>query len=218
MRLRRLYVSLVALTLLISCGRRPKPVVNTPQPTPPEVLVLQSAKREFTAGNYANASRDYERYLELVPSGGDGDQALFQLGVIYSLPDAKFVDWPKATGFLNRLVTDFPQSSFKPAAQLILSVREQSVQLLRDVGRLNDEATQLRADAAQLRAEATQLRADNAQLRSSSTQLTDQIARLKVEAADQLQLEVDKRERTIRQLNTELERLYRIDAERRPRP
>ena len=78
--------------------------------------------------------------------------------------------------------------------------------------------TQLRTEASQLRAEATQLRTDTAQLRSNSAQLNDQLARLKVEAADQLQLEVEKRERTIKQLNTELERLYRIDSERRPRP
>jgi outer membrane protein assembly factor BamD (BamD/ComL family) len=213
-----LCVSLVALTLLVGCNRRPQPVVTTPPSTPPEVLVLQSAKREFAAANYANASRDYERYLELVPTGGDGDQALFHLGVIYSLPEAKLLDLPKASGLLNRLITEFPQSSFKPAAQLIVSAREQSAQLTREVARLTEESTQLRADAAQLRAEATQLRADNSQLRNSSTQLNDQLARLKVEAADQLQLEVDKRERTIRQLNTELERLYRIDAERRPRP
>lgn len=213
-----LCVSLIAMALLSSCNRRPAAVVTVPPATPPDVLTLQSANREFAEGNYANASRDYEHYLELVPSGGAGDQALFQLGIIYSVPEARLVDWPKASGYLNRLVTEFPQSSFKPAAQLILSARDQSAQLSRDVARLTDEATQLRADAAQLRAEATQLRADNAQLRNNSTQLNDQLARLKVEAADQLQLEVDKRERTIKQLNTELERLYRIDAERRPRP
>src|SRR5262245_87009 len=112
-----LCVSLVALALLSGCNRRPTPVVNAPPAPPVEVLVLQSANREFAAANYANASRDYEHYLELVPSGGDGDEALFQLGVIYSLPEARFVDWPKASGYLNRLVNEFPQSSFKPAAQ-----------------------------------------------------------------------------------------------------
>src|SRR5262245_1002830 len=115
-----LCVSLVALALLSSCNRRPTPVVTAPPSPPADVLTLQSANREFAAGNYANASRDYEHYLELVPSGGDGDQALFQLGVIYSVPEAKFVDWPKATGYLTRLVSEFPQSPFKPAAQLIL--------------------------------------------------------------------------------------------------
>lgn len=217
MRLSRCIALVACCAFFAACTHHPQPVVVTPKSPPPETLALQSAAREFSSGNYANASRDYERYLELAPSGESADQALFQLGIIYTVPEARLVDWSKASGFLNRLVTEFPQSSLKPAAQVILSAREQASALTAEVMRLTDETTQLKAEATQLRTEANQLRNDTAQLRNSSAQLNDQIARLKLEA-DNLTQQVEQREQRIKQLNTQLERLLRVESERRPRP
>ncbi len=80
-------VPLFACALLISsCNRRPPPVV-TVTPTSMDTLAIQSANREFALGDYVSAARDYERYLQLVPSGGDRDQALFHL--VSSIPSLK---------------------------------------------------------------------------------------------------------------------------------
>ena len=208
-------VPLFACALLISsCNHRPPPVV-TVTPTSLDTLALQSANREFALEDYVSAARDYERYLQLVPSGGDRDQALFHLGIIYTLPEGERQDWPRAVGYLSRLVTEFPQSPLKPTAQVILSAREQSTQLSVDISRLNNEMGQLRNEIAQLRNEGSQLRNEGSQLRTNISQLNEELAKVKADAAAQLALEVEKRDQRIKQLNTELERLIRIDADRR---
>ena len=142
-------VPLFACALLISsCNHRRPPAVVPVTPTSMDTLALQSANREFALGDYVAAARDYERYLQLVSSGGDRDQALFHLGIIYTLPEGERQDWPRAVGFLSRLVAEFPQSPLKPTAQVILAVREQATQLSVDISRLNNEAGQLRNEVA----------------------------------------------------------------------
>lgn len=208
-------LSLAACVLLLaSCNRRPQP---PPVVTPPlSTLVLLDANREFAMGDYVTAARDFERYLELMPSGGERDRALFHLGLIYSLPDEARQDWPRATGYLRRVVDESPQSSYKPAAQLILSMRDQAAQLSTEISKLTSESEQLRNEGTRLRNEVTTLQTDAAQLRSNSTTLNEQIARLKSEA-DEVAHQLTQRDQKIKQLNTELERLIRIDSERRTR-
>ena len=207
-------VPLFACALLISsCNHRPPPVV-TVTPTSMDTLALQSANREFALEDYVSAARDYERYLQLVPSGGERDQALFHLGIIYTLPEER-QDWPRAVGYLSRLVTEFPESPLKPTAQVILSAREQATQLSVDASRLNNEMGLLRNEIAQLRNEASQLRNEGSQLRTNISQVNEELAKVKADAAAQIALEVEKRDQRIKQLNTELERLIRIDADRR---
>jgi hypothetical protein len=215
MRLSR-FSLVVPFLFLAGCHHQtPVPVVNTP--TPASTIALEAAKREFAVGDYASAAVDFQRYLQLVPTDGDGDYALFQLGTIFSLPESGRQDWVRAASYFNRLVTDFPQSSLKPAAQLILSTREQSVQLTASIARLTEEAAQLRATSAD---QINQI----AKLRSDADQQAEQIGKSKAEAEQQAQ-EVQKRELQIRQLNvqidqlkTQLDRLIRVDSERRPRP
>jgi hypothetical protein len=193
----------------------PVPVVNTP--TPASTIALEAAKREFAVGDYASAAVDFQRYLQLVPADGASDYALFQLGTIFSIPESGRQDWVRAASYFNRLVTEFPQSSLRPAAQLILSNHEQSVQLSANITRMTEEVAQLRATSAE---QINQI----AKLRSEADQQSDQIGKFKADAEQAIQ-EVQKRELVIRQLNmqidqlkTQLDRLIRIDTERRPRP
>ena len=209
---------LACVLVMSSCNRRP-PVAVTP--TSLSTLTLQSAHREFAMGDYASAVQDYERYLQLVTSGEDRDQALYHLGVIYAMEGGR-QDWPKAIASLKGLMAEFPQSSLNPAAQLILSLRERSTQLSAEIekltteaGQLRNEATQLRNQIAQLRTEEAQLRGEATQLKISSSQLNEQLTKIKADA-ELLMMELEKREQRIRQLNTELERLNRLDSERRP--
>jgi len=216
MRLSRGLSLAVPLLFFLGCHHQPSiPVVNTPIPA--STIALEAAKREFAAGDYASAAVDFQRYLQLAPTDGEVDYALFQLGTIYSVPDGGRQDWVRATSYYNRLVSEFPQSSLKPAAQLILSAREQSVQLSATIARLNTETAQLQAASAEQISLMAKLRAD-------AEQQSEQIGKLKADV-DQRDQEIQRREGLIREakmeidrLKTQLDRLIRIDSERRPRP
>jgi len=220
MRLSRAISVMMPVLLLAGCHHTTPAPTGVNAPTPASTIALEAAKREFAAGDYASAAVDFQRYLQLVPTDGDSDYALFQLGTIFALPESGRQDWVRATSYFNRLVTDFPQSSLKPAAQLILSTRDQAIQLSANIARLTDEATQLRATSAE---QINQL----AKLRADIEQQSEQIGKIKGDAAAELSDQINKRELVIRQLNaqidqlkTQLDRLIRVDTERtsRPRP
>jgi outer membrane murein-binding lipoprotein Lpp len=214
----RLGLSVAAFVLLwAGCNRRP-PVGPPPDEPSPSTLALQSANRGFAAGDCVGAARDFQRYLDLVPSAGHRDQALFHLGLINSVPECGRQDWATADAYMKRLVVEFPESSYRLTAQLILSLRGQAAQISAEISRLTAEQEQLRSEGVRLRNQITALQEDASQLRMSSSQLNDEINRLKAEATVAAN-ELDKKDQRIRQLNTELERLIRIDFERgRARP
>jgi tetratricopeptide (TPR) repeat protein len=176
----------------------PSPVPAAPAPAP-FAVALEAANREYALGDYPSAVRDYSRYLELIPVGGSRDEALFRLGLIY----AGQQDWARAAGFLNQMMSEFPQSPLRVEAQLILGLRDQSVQLSTDVSRLTNEAAQLQSEVAQLRSSAVQSK-------EQLTRLTSDIKELERKAAE--------REAHIRQLNDDLQRLIKIDSQRPIRP
>ena len=204
------------IVLPAGCTKRaqPPPVVVI---TPPYTLALEAANREFAAGEYMTAARDFERYLELMPVGGARDHALYHLGLIYSLPDQTTQDWPRAAGYLKTVVDEYPLSAHKPAAQLILTMRDEATQLSTEIARLTAEGNQLRTEGTRLQNEVAQLQKDADVLRTNSDVLNGQIVKLKQEA-DQVALELNKRDQRIRQLNDQLDRLIKIDSERRTRP
>jgi outer membrane protein assembly factor BamD (BamD/ComL family) len=123
-------------------------------------MALGNAEAEFARANYPVAAQNYQQYLNLVPTGGRRDEALFRLGLIYSMPGEPRVDWQRAMNYFNQVVNEFPESPLKPAAQLIMTLKSETVQLAAE-----SETRNLR----------------------------------------------------IRQLNTELERLIKIDSDRRAR-
>ena len=155
------------LISIVSCHRRqpvapvaPVAAAATPAVPPASATALNNATTAFARADYTQAARDFQQYLNLTPSGGQRDQALFHLGLIYSMPGDSRLDWQRAGNYFNQVANEFPSSPLKPAAQLILVLKSETVQLA---------------------------------------------------------AESETRNQRIRQLNTELERLIRIDSERRPK-
>ncbi len=164
MRPNRIAIIVFSATLAAAGCHKRVPVAalpSVPAPVPvPAVSALDQAERAFTSGNYDEAARAYENYLRAGPSGVQRDQALFHLGLTYALRPAA-ADWPRAAATFKQLIDEYPNSLFKPPANLILS--------------LHTEVDQVAADSKQ-------------------------------------------RDQRIKQLTTELDRLKKIDADRRRRP
>jgi tetratricopeptide (TPR) repeat protein len=166
MRTKRLATAELCLLLLFTACTRHTAVVAAPPRAPvpaappASIVALGEADRAFTAKEYDDASRAYEDYLRLTPSQDQKDQALFRLGMAYTLKKTG-ADWPRAQAVWKRLVTEYPDSTLKPPVELILS-------LYSEVGQAN--------------------------------------------------IDMKARDDRIKQLSTELDRLKKIDAERRKTP
>ena len=139
----------------------PLAVAATPVPMPTVVSPLDEANQTFNAGNYPEAIKAYENYLQRQPSGEYGDQALYQLAIAYAWPGTGSTDQNKSITVLKQLIEQYPASPYRIQANLFLS--------------LQSELLQLTADA-------------------------------------------QKRERLVKQLTTEIDKVKQIDADRRKRP
>ena len=148
----------------LATGPLPPPALAsaaTPIPMPNVVSPLEEANQIFNAGNYAEAIRAYENYLQRQPSGDYRDQALFQLAIAYAMPGTGSTDQNKSVTVLKQLIEQYPVSPYRIQATLFLS--------------LQSELLQLTADA-------------------------------------------QRRERLVKQLTTEIDKVKQIDADRRKRP
>jgi hypothetical protein len=101
-------------------------VVAAPLPAPvvlpPPVSPLNGPDRAFAAGKYDEAARGYDDYLHANAAGTLRDQALFFMGLsLVSRPAT--ADWSQATAKFKELVDQYPGSTFKQPASLILSLR-----------------------------------------------------------------------------------------------
>jgi TolA-binding protein len=157
----------VAVTLppvTLATGPLPPPPLAatvTPVPMPNVVSPLEEANQIFNAGNYPEAIKAYENYLQRQPSGEYRDEALFNLAQAYAMPGTGSTDQNKSIAVLKQLIEQYPASPHRIRATLLLS--------------LQSELLQLTADA-------------------------------------------QKRERLVKQLTTEIDKVKQIDADRRKRP
>ena len=111
---------------------------------------LREAKLLMHTGQYSESERKTMRVLEAFPKTL-GDEALFQMGLIYSLPKSPAVDYEKSKVFFERLVSQYPDSSRREEAEAwvfainrILENEKESFELQKKVWIL-DQASESRA-------------------------------------------------------------------------
>jgi hypothetical protein len=99
-------------------------------PPLPGDVEREHADRAFIAGSYDEAILSYESALLLAPSGERRDEALFRLGICYVLRNnSSSSDWQRARTTLQQLINDYPNSSLKPPALVILTLRTRADEL-----------------------------------------------------------------------------------------
>ena len=146
-------VELCLLLMIAACAKRiaVAPPPRVPAPTaPPSMAALGEADRAFAAKEYDDASRSYEDYLRLAPADDHQDQALFRLGMAYTLkkPGA---DWQRAQAAWKRLIMEYPDSPLKPQVELILALYSEVSQANADMKLRDDRIKQLSTELDRLK-------------------------------------------------------------------
>jgi outer membrane protein assembly factor BamD (BamD/ComL family) len=156
MRTKRLATAeLCLLLILTACTKHTAVVAARPRtpipPAPPaSIVALDEADRAFTAKEYDDASRDYEDYIRLTPPQDQQDQALFRLGMAYTLKKTG-PDWPRAQAVWKRLIAEYPNSTLKPQVELILTLYSEVGQANADMKARDDRIKQLSTELDRLK-------------------------------------------------------------------
>jgi hypothetical protein len=146
---------LCVLLMLAACTKHtavvaPTPHTPVPAAPPASIVALGAADRAFAAKEYDDACRGYEDYLRLTPPQDQQDQALFRLGMAYTLKKAG-ADWPRAQAVWKRLISEYPNSTLKPPVELILSLYSEVGQAGTDMKARDDRIRQLSTELDRLK-------------------------------------------------------------------
>ena len=137
----------VTATLALSClfvvlGCHRSVPVAAPPPPPPVPAALLIADEAFEQADFARAARSYETFLDSHVVRDDMDRILFRSGISDALTDSE-TQAERSTEVLNRLVREFPQSSYTPPARMILSLRADFAKLQGDYAKLQNDTNSM---------------------------------------------------------------------------
>lgn len=81
---------------------------------------FEQAENLTRQGNYHAAAAKYENIMESYPE--TGDRALFQTGILYTLPQNKRKDYHTALEYFQRLINKYPKSSYRQDSEIFISL------------------------------------------------------------------------------------------------
>jgi hypothetical protein len=130
---------------------------------------LREAKQLMSTGQYSESEKKTLSVLEAFPQTL-GDEALFQMGLIYSLPKNPTADYEKSKFFFERLVTQYADSNRKQEAEAwllalnsIIENEEESLELQKKVKLLEQTSESRRKMVRQLQEELKDRKKDTPQ-------------------------------------------------------
>lgn len=91
----------------------------------------------ISQGKYEEASKEIQRLLTSSPRHPLEDEALFQMGLIYTHPGNPKKDYGKSMNYYKKLMKDYPQSSWSELAKIWTGMLQENERLNQTVDKLN---------------------------------------------------------------------------------
>lgn len=85
---------------------------------------LQNAADLYARGDFEGSQKANQNIIALTEGRPPGDQALFNMGLIYANSKYPKKDYRKSMAFFQRVVRDYPQSPLVPQAKTWIGVLE----------------------------------------------------------------------------------------------
>lgn len=80
-------------------------------------------------GDYEGSLKENQRVLSLYPNRSPGDEALFNMGLVYAHVGNPKRDYRKALGYFRRLPSEYPQSPLVEQARIWIGVLQANEKL-----------------------------------------------------------------------------------------
>ncbi len=91
----------------------------------------------LSQGKYEEASKEIQKLLSPSPRHPLEDEALFQMGLIYTHPGNPKKDYGKSMNYFKKLIKDYPQSSWSELAKIWTGMLQENERLTQTVDKLN---------------------------------------------------------------------------------
>jgi tetratricopeptide (TPR) repeat protein len=122
--------------------RMTKVRAEQPQAESRQHLVLP--ERLLTQGDYEAALEENQKALSLSPGGPPGDEALYNMGLIYAHPGNPKRDYAKSIALFKRLIKEYAQSAYAERAKIWVQLIQESENAKRVAATLTQENDKLK--------------------------------------------------------------------------
>jgi len=95
------------------------------------------SQKFLAGGNYEGALKENQRILSLFGQDPPGDEALFNMGLIYAHPGNPKKDYAKSLTIFKKLIKDYPQSSWVEQAKTWTGILQENEKLNQTIQKLN---------------------------------------------------------------------------------
>lgn len=99
---------------------------------------LQQAHRLLAMGQYDASLKENLKVLSIAPNSPPGDEAMFNIGLIYSNPKYQKKDYGKAVSSLNKVIKEYPHGNWSGHAKILLDIIQENER----IKRISSEASQ----------------------------------------------------------------------------
>ncbi len=98
---------------------------------------LVRARKLFEQRDYDGSIKENQKILSLAGQAPPADEALFNLGLIYTHPGNPRKDYGKSVGFFRKLAKDYPQSPLAVQARIWAGVLLENEKMSQTIQKLN---------------------------------------------------------------------------------
>jgi uncharacterized small protein (DUF1192 family) len=195
-----------------------KPPAKTAAPAPaskPAPPSSANADQFYDSGEYLDAAQAYELYLKENPEAGDRDRAMFRLALSYALAGGEPENFRKSQNLMRTVYTQFPESQYKKTIQVILSLQTDIDRLRVDLSEKSGQIKEL-SESLEIKDRTIAEKIQLAQDKDKVLLQKDRVIRDKEKIITDRDKALEELEDRILKLTQELERMKRIDLQRRP--
>ena len=124
------YIAILTCLLVSQCASLDRsPLLQRLFPQDERRQHLLQAQKLLAHGDYEEALEENRKVLSLSANGPPGDEALYNMGLIYADPGNKKKDYAKSIAFFDRLVVEYSQSPWIGQARVWAEVLRESENL-----------------------------------------------------------------------------------------
>ncbi len=138
-------VTILTCLLLWQCAtpdRSPQVQRLLPQDECREHLIR--AQQLLAQGDYEGALEENQKALSLSANNPPGDEALYNMALVYAYPGNPIGDYVKSTATFKRLIKEYPQNAWTEQAKIWVQVIQEAENAKRVAASLSEENDKLK--------------------------------------------------------------------------
>lgn len=146
---KHIYLSVTGLIIFSLAGCSHLKIIEIQEKSPEP---LTTAQNLFDQGDYKGALKENQKILSAHNNRPPGDEALFNMGLIYAHNGNPERDYKRSLSLFKRLVKEFPQSPWARQAKIWIEVLQENEKLRGETEKFNAENEKCNAKIEELNA------------------------------------------------------------------